>query len=324
MSLKYYFGYICILIVGIIYGIQPFLTELFLPKNGINSILIITSEIIKIGSCMGILIIQGEWIHIWKMFDIRESLSIAMIPSIIYSMQNNLALFAYLNLDPLTFNLVNQSKIIFNAIFLYIIMGKTQTIRQIISIIMLFFVALILSYETTQMKNNNILSGNRDENKGLICVIIVSMLSGIGGTLIQKALQSQKRNSLLLTIELGFYGTIFNILSLFIQYYLNIPNMEKYNDGVKIMKYGIFYRMNFKVLIPIISNAFAGIFIGLIIKYTSVIHKSYTVILSILFCGLFRYIIYSLPLTYGMHIGIPLVILSLYLYANPYSKKKSE
>lgn len=65
----------------------------------------------------------------------------AALPSVIYAIQNVLIQFAYQNLSSLTFTTINQTKNIWAAVFLYFVMGRTQTKVQMFSLCLLFVAA---------------------------------------------------------------------------------------------------------------------------------------------------------------------------------------
>ncbi len=48
------------------------------------------------------------------------------------------------HVDGLTFNLLNQTKIMFNAVFLYVILGKRQSTWQVAALLGLVFAGLLL------------------------------------------------------------------------------------------------------------------------------------------------------------------------------------
>lgn len=50
------------------------------------------------------------------------SLTASGLPAAIYALQNSLLQISYRNLDSLTFSMLNQTKIIFTALFTYIIL----------------------------------------------------------------------------------------------------------------------------------------------------------------------------------------------------------
>ena len=137
------------------------------------------------------------------------------------------------------------------------------------------------------------------------------------GTLTQKALQSEKRprNSLLFSIELAVYGIVFSAFRLCAEYGLDIL------DGSVVGENGFFVHLDVYVLIPITVNAIGGIGVGLITKYTSVLHKSYSMIFGILLSGIFRSFLYSEPMSNIMVAAVPMVMFSMWLNANSKVKK---
>jgi threonine/homoserine/homoserine lactone efflux protein len=54
----------------------------------------------------------------------------AGIPAVIYAFQNLLILAGYNYLDGLTLNLINQTKTLFTAVAVYLVMGRTQSLPQ--------------------------------------------------------------------------------------------------------------------------------------------------------------------------------------------------
>merc|ERR1712154_52315 len=97
-------------------------------------------------------------------------------------------------------------------------------------------------------------------------------------------------------------------------------------DGPLVAKYGFFDNLEWSVLIPITVNAIGGNGVGLITKYTSVLHKSYSMIFGILLSGIFRSLLNATPMSYTMVVAVPMVMFSLWLNADPkkYKVKKKK
>eukprot|EP01084_Bolivina_argentea_P056519 103432_1 len=307
-------GTIALCVVAIQFGIQPLLTEWYIPRNGIKTSMVIIQDSIKLFLCIITLAFNGTLFTIIDTWTLRNSLRVALVPSVIYCIQNVLAFYAYLNLDPLTFNLINQSKIIFAAMFLKLILNKTPTNRQLLALFILFCTSILLTVDTTMDKNTK-----DHSTDALLAILLASLLSGLAGTLTQKALQAEKapRNSLLFSCELAVYGMCFAFIRLFME------NMFlQAFDGVLVAKYGLFHNLDKYVLIPIGVNALGGIGVGLITKYVGVIHKSYALISGIVLSGVLRSFLFAKPMTTSMYIAVPLVALSLWLNADPSKLKK--
>ncbi|ETO12314.1 hypothetical protein RFI_25062 [Reticulomyxa filosa] len=327
-------GYASIALVAVQVGVQPLLTIQYLSVYANKTVVVIIQELVKIVGGIITLTLANQWNEIAKIWNFRESLELAFFPSLIYSIQNVLAFVAYDHLDPLTFNLINQTKIISAAVFLYLLLKRKQTQRQLLSLVIVFFVAVMLSIDTEAHKGQsktsqqtNSSTGStfkKNEEFGLSAVLAASLFSGLAGTLVQKALQQSAstnnsgRNSLFYTIEMGFYGIVLMVLRLCFEMYLHIL------DGKKIIEKGVFHDLNWTCLVPITSNAVGGIGVGMLTKYAGVINKSYAMILGIMITGILRCLFWEEPMTVAMIAGVPMVMLSIYLNIQGSAETKSK
>eukprot|EP00483_Globobulimina_turgida_P009209 UN09228 len=200
-------------------GIQPFLTEKYVPRNGIKSSIVIIQELVKTICCLIVLIVSANLFTVFSSWTLKKSLRVALIPALIYCIQNVLAYYAYLQLDPLTYNLINQSKIIFAAIFLKLILNQTPTMRQMVALTILFISSILLTADShlNEMQCEHI---DKDVRYGCLAIITASIMSGLAGTLTQKALQAEEcaRNSLLFSMELAVYGVLFSLFRLYLEH----------------------------------------------------------------------------------------------------------
>eukprot|EP01083_Nonionella_stella_P256731 879568_1 len=207
-------------------------------------------------------------------------------------------------------NSKNQSKIIFSAIFLKLILNKTPTVRQLIALLILVISSIMLTIDINNNNSSQTVANNQKQNliHGLLAVVLSSTMSGLAAALSQKALQAHKypRNSLLFGIEMAIYGCMFSVFRLFIEHKLDVL------DGTVIAKHGFLYNFKITALIPISVNAIGGIGIGLIMKYTSVIHQSYAMIFGILLSGILRSLVYFTPISNIMEVAMLLVMVSFY------------
>ena len=168
---------------------------------------------------------------------------------------------AYQNLDPLTFNVLNQTKTLSAALCCFLIIGRRQSKLQVVSLFLLFGSALIIEKvlpldfwakkeskptvsipETTTKKRKHF-------RKGVLPVLLASFISGLAGALTQRNLQSASgcgrsggRNSYLFTMELCAASFIFLTATLLTG-----------EDGKKIAKNGFFDKWTPQTLIPVVS-----------------------------------------------------------------------
>jgi len=138
-----------------------------------------------------------------KPWTVQSSIEIAGIPSLLYAVQNWLLFYAAANMDPLSFNLVNQTKLIWTALFVYMIMGKKQSPLQIGAICVMMFVAVLIS---TGGRGSGEEGDTRDYEKeffhGILPNLGAALISGIAAALSQRATQGVGRSGYLFTMEL--------------------------------------------------------------------------------------------------------------------------
>ena len=130
------------------FGLQPTLVKSFTPAEISKKSIVIATEIAKIVITVVTILatetaeerskISGRW-------SLVDSLEQAAVPAVLYALQNVLTQFGYQLLDSMTFNLLNQTKIISSAVCLYLFMDAKQSLRQCIALIVLLLAALLLS-----------------------------------------------------------------------------------------------------------------------------------------------------------------------------------
>jgi UDP-sugar transporter A1/2/3 len=139
-------------------------------------------------------------------------------------------------------------------------------------------------------------------------VLFASFLSGLAGALSQKNLQAgDGRNPYLFSMELCAASSLILTLSLLIS-----------PDGKLIRQEGFWGDdWNYKVFIPIVTNAVGGILVGLVTKYAGSVRKGFALIFGIFLSGLLQ----SESLSNEQVVGGVLAAVSLWMHAvNPPGK----
>ena len=150
----------------------------------------------------------------FKGWSLGKAVAVAGVPAVIYAVQNVLTQLAMAHLDPVTFNMVNQSKLLSTALFTYIICNKRQSSIQILALVLLAAATMSLGVE-----NANHGDGGEGDSAargttstvflwGFVPCILASICSGFASALCQLALQGQGRNSFLYSMELAFFTSL--------------------------------------------------------------------------------------------------------------------
>lgn len=163
---------------------------------------------------------------------LRRSLAAAALPAAGYALQNWLYQLAFKNLDSLTFNLLSQTKTLFAALCLYLIMGKRQSRQQLVALSLLLAAALLLNWSNnsgssvaakSRAGDGGLAAWEEEEEErlryaklwlGAVPILGAAFLSGLCGVLTQRTLQRSGYSSSQLSLELGVYGVMALLLTL--------------------------------------------------------------------------------------------------------------
>merc|ERR1711879_464629 len=279
----------------------------------------IHQECSKIVLAFFALLAIGE-IGSWKNWSLGNSFSVALLPALLYGIQNLCTAAAYQNLDGLMFNLLNNTKYIWNAMWLFVLLGKRQSTIQIFALFVLSGVAVMVSLDNHKGGD----SKKQNNTTGIMFILAASTISGLAGALVQRASQTGKvpRNAFMLTTELAVYQILTMGVKIFVE-----SQILGYGEGMEIMKLGLYHGFHATAMIPILLNAVGGITVGLIYKYVGGLLKGYALIFGLIISGVVRSYIEGLPLTPTLFVGLGLTVASLYLwisYPTTTVRKKKE
>jgi len=286
------------------YGAQPLLARYCIAPTVPTSSLVLSAEVAKIVGCAAVLHAQGRGWEVWKGWTLRGSVLAAGIPSITYLVQNYCTQIAYQNLDGLVFNILNQSKMLFTAAFSYLIVGRRQSRIQCVALALVLVAGTLISLSGSA-------SSSGDQGKsiwvlGLACILTASALSGLGSGLTERTLQRHKRDSLLFTIEMAVYGILIIVLSL---------PFGLTKDGEVWRREGLFARWGPMTIVPVITQGWGGIVVGLITKVAGGVRKGFAVICGLLLTCLLNWLTGAEHLSPLVRAAVPLVAVSIYLHA---------
>eukprot|EP00656_Telonema_subtile_P052730 TRINITY_DN7423_c0_g1_i3.p2 TRINITY_DN7423_c0_g1~~TRINITY_DN7423_c0_g1_i3.p2 ORF type:complete len:297 (-),score=98.42 TRINITY_DN7423_c0_g1_i3:238-1128(-) len=237
---------------------------------------------------------------------LKSSVLVALAPAAIYAVQNWCLFYAAANMDPLAFNLVNQTKLIWTAFFVFLVLGRPQSKTQMLAIGLLMAAAFTL----TAAPADHSASVPTLFWEGIVPNLVAALLSGVAAALSQYALQGPlNRSSYVFTMELCVFQLLWFVLkeqgSMFTQ------GASFFNGWTQI------------TILPILNNALGGIFTGQVVKYAGAVRKTLAVIAALMLTSVFRFFYYeNAPLSEQMYVALPLMLVGNYLHASyPPAKK---
>eukprot|EP00049_Salpingoeca_infusionum_P010811 m.186518 g.186518 ORF g.186518 m.186518 type:complete len:347 (-) comp14755_c0_seq1:387-1427(-) len=282
---------------------------------------VILSESCKLFASLTILMFQhgpSEAISVLKrdIFGRPVTTLKLMVPAGLYTFQNTLQYLAVTYLDAATFQVTYQLKILTTALFAVILLGKSLSSFQWLSLVMLMSgVALIqmpeqeeAAAEEEPLDGAGSMAGRL---LGLIMVIAACFSSGFAGVYFEKVLKGETAGLWVLNVQLASLSIIIGTIGLL------------YNEYEIVTTYGFFYGYNKQAFIAIGLQAFGGLVVAVVVKYADNILKGFATSISIVLSSVLSAIFLDFSVTTNFGIGATCVILASYLYGAFASKTAS-
>lgn len=300
------------LLLGVQYGLQPLLSTSFNPPGANKAALVLAGEVFKACYSMLSLTVAGNLGLLANLQGTR--ILRASLPAAIYAFQNWCSQIAYSTLDSVTFNCLNQIKLVSTALCLYLMHGKRQSKEQVIAIGMLLASALLLQGSPTDQGAG---SGNRDlaaYQTGVIASIFSSASSGIAGTLCQQILQSESMSPDELNFTMSITSAVFLLVTL-----LKDPSNRNIASGGPAV---LFSSWPSTALIPILTSAIGGVCVGQVTRHIGTVAKGFACVGGLVFSGILESMLTGKMLPTSVMMALTLVIVGTWMHtAFPYVEK---
>ncbi|XP_073675598.1 UDP-galactose translocator [Garra rufa] len=273
---------------------------------------VVMAEVLKVLTCIAIILIEKRGnvkSFISLLYDsivvqYLDTLKLA-VPSLIYTLQNNLQYVAISNLPAATFQVTYQLKILTTALFSVLMLRKSLTKIQWISLVLLFAGVAIVQVEQEGGKQKEAVSANQNYFKGLVSVIISCLSSGFAGVYFEKILKGSSASVWMRNIQLGIFGTLMGLLGMW------------WNDGAAIAEKGFLFGYTPMVWGVIFNQAFGGLLVAVVVKYADNILKGFATSFSIIVSTITSVYLFGFHVDLIFTLGAGLVIGAVYMYSLP-------
>ena len=123
------------------YGTQPTLNSRFLSAQGVDGrVVVLVTELLKGALC------AASALSSWRAqrSSLLRGLARATLPAACYLAQNLCLQAAYRDLDSLTFNCLNQTKVVATALTLYLLTRRGQSPQQCLALLLVICAGVLL------------------------------------------------------------------------------------------------------------------------------------------------------------------------------------
>ncbi|KAK9407564.1 UDP-galactose translocator [Crotalus adamanteus] len=276
---------------------------------------VVMAEILKGITCLLLIFIQKQGnlrkfaasLYDSILVQYMDTLKLA-VPSLIYTLQNNLQYVAISNLPAATFQVTYQLKILTTAVFSVLMLRKSLSSLQWLSLMLLFAGVAIVQVEQQQAGGKPAPKGQGMQQSymvGLVAVVVSCLSSGFAGVYFEKILKGSTASVWLRNVQLGIFGTLLGLLGLWS------------TEGAAVAQHGFFFGYTPLVWGVILNQAFGGLLVALVVKYADNILKGFATSFSIVVSTVASIYLFDFHLNLLFALGAGLVIGAVYLYSLP-------
>lgn len=275
---------------------------------------VVMAEILKVLTCLLIILLQRRCnvkevvlLLVDSIFvQYKDTLKLA-VPSLIYTLQNNLQYIAISNLPAATFQVTYQLKILTTALFSVMMLRKSLSRVQWVSLLLLFAGVAIVQVQQEGNKEKSVSAAAATQNymAGLVAVVISCLSSGFAGVYFEKILKGSSASVWMRNVQLGIFGTALGLLGLW------------WNDGAAIAERGFLFGYTGMVWCVIFNQAFGGLLVAVVVKYADNILKGFATSFSIIVSTVASIHLFGFHVDLLFTVGAGMVIGAVYMYSLP-------
>ncbi|XP_062493930.1 UDP-galactose translocator-like [Pezoporus occidentalis] len=236
------------------------------------------------------------------------------VPSLIYTLQNNLQYVAISNLPAATFQVTYQLKILTTAVFSVLLLGTPLSRTQWLSLALLSVgVALV---QAEQGSDTGDATGNpgtppsdapppQSYAVGLAAVAASCLSSGFAGVYFERLLKRRGGSIWLRNVQLGAVGTALALAAM------------AATDGAAVARDGFFYGYTGAVWAVVLNQAAGGLLVAVVVRYADNILKGFATALAILASTAASVPLFGFRPRAPFLAGTALVLAAVCLYGRP-------
>ncbi|KAL5251199.1 hypothetical protein ACHWQZ_G016791 [Mnemiopsis leidyi] len=305
--------YVCLVVLVIQTVSNVLLVRRARHLNVSLPVVVLCQEFLKLLTCI-LIVLYNEGLDQLRRHVIKDWLTTLKVgvPAFLYVIQNQLLFVSLANLDPATYQITYQLKILTTAVFSIVLLHKSISKAQWLSLVILTVGVILVQWRG----NNTTTSDNTSESSmtGLVCILAACVTSGFAGVFFEMMLKNTGGQSVWIrNTQLALCSCVVATVNLLI------------TERTFIATKGLFHDFQPVVYAVILSQAYGGLLIGLVVKYADNILKVFATSVSIILSslvGIFYFAELSFTLNFG--VGLVLVLTSTVLYSAYPAKKKAE
>ncbi|NWI85390.1 S35A4 protein, partial [Pitta sordida] len=220
------------------------------------------------------------------------------LSALLYAANNNLVVHMQLFMDPSTFQVLSNLKIVSTALLYSLLLRRRLGTRRWLALLLLLLAGV--SYSCGGLQEPGVPGGMRLHVTpvGLVLLCVYCLISGLSAVYTEAILKTQALPLSLQNIFLYFFGVLLNLLG----------SVWSGTGG------GFLEGFSPWVLLVVLSQALNGLIMSVVMKHSSNITRLFIISCSILVNALLSVALFNLQLTLLFFVAVTCIGLAVHLY----------
>jgi UDP-sugar transporter A1/2/3 len=233
------------------------------------------------------------------------------VPSLLYTVQNNLLYLALTNLDAATYQVCYQLKILTTAVFSAILLHrKFSRTKWAALVILTVGVAIVQVSGSGDQNTQNTSSDKHNRLIGLIAVLCAACTSGFSGVYFEKILKGSTTSLWIRNIQMGLPSVIIAYLTIYAK------------DASAVASQGFLGGYTPMVWTVVTVQAVGGLIVAVVVKYADNVLKVFASSFSIVISCIISALLFAFRPTFSFVVGASLVVLATIMYSSPEKRRR--
>ncbi|XP_010156515.1 PREDICTED: probable UDP-sugar transporter protein SLC35A4 [Eurypyga helias] len=220
------------------------------------------------------------------------------LSALLYAANNNLVVHMQLFMDPSTYQVLSNLKIVSTALLYSLFLRQRLDMRKWLALCLLVVAGVTYSYGGLQDPGSPSKMQLHVTPVGLLLILVYCLISGLSAVYTEAILKTQALPLSLQNLFLYFFGVLLNLIG-----YFWSSAEGSFLEGFSSW-----------VLVIVVSQALNGLIMSVVMKHSSNITRLFVISCSILVNALLSVTLFNLQLTLLFFVAVSCIGLAVHLY----------
>jgi UDP-sugar transporter A1/2/3 len=285
-------------------------------------------EVMKLVICVGVIAVQTKSgvLHELYTHTIGSPLELLKltVPSLLYTVQNNLLYLALTNLDAATYQVCYQLKILTTALFSALLLQRKFSTMKWLSLVVLTIGVAIVQLSgsgdqhseqdskaaTDAVDDTNGTAAAHTRWVGLVAVLCAACTSGFSGVYFEKILKGSRTSLWIRNVQMGLSSIVIAYLTVYVK------------DAEAIRTQGFWGGYNTLVWTVVTVQAVGGLIVATVVKYADNVLKVFATSFSIVVSCIVSAFLFDFHPSVSFLVGASLVVTATVMYSSPETRTR--